>query len=86
MREQHSQAGSQVPGRLPTLCQVVRQVCVLGQLLQLPDQVGGLAHSLSLSNLEDRVPFPEFLDVVPVCVPLLVQEEGRAEGAARGAL
>lgn len=69
--------------RLPP---TVRQIRILGQLLQLPAQVGGLVHALLLRNLEDHVFFQQLLNAFLVCVPVLVQKEGRGEDAAWGTL
>lgn len=65
---------------LPT----VRQVCILGQLLQLPAEVGGFIHALLLGNLEDHVFFQQLLYSLLIRVPVLAQEEGRSENVAGG--
>lgn len=58
---------------LPT----VGQVGILGQLLQLPAQVGRLIHALFLCDLQDHVLLQQLLDPFLVCVPILGQKEGR---------
>lgn len=86
MREQPQPGWLPATEGLPTIGQVVRQVCLLGQLLQLPAQVGALLHALLLRNLEDHVPFQEFLNAFLVSVPALVQGDGKGEDAAWGTI
>lgn len=71
------QAGAR-HGELPT----VGQVCVLGQLLQLPAEVGRFVHALLLGYLEHHVFLQQLLDSLLVRVPVLAQEEGRSEAPA----